>query len=226
MMEDILVNENIKTESLYDCTVPYLKKLFKSSIYPWEILSEIRNIINELIKTGIEGFSEIKEGIFIGENVRISDKATLNAPCIIGHNTEIRPGAYIRGNLITGEGCVLGNSSEFKNAILLNNVQLPHYNYVGDSILGNGTHMGAGALCSNLKSDGKTVIIHAENDISTNLRKVGGFLADGVDVGSHSVINPGTVIGKNSSVYPMTSVRGVIDSDCIVKSMQNIVKRK
>ncbi len=220
------MSESVKIKNLYNCEVPYLKELFDSYTYPWELLPLINKTINKLLETGIEGFTLLKEGVLVGQNVKISDTATIDAPAIIGHNTEIRPGAYIRGNLITGSNCVLGNSSEFKNAILLDKVQIPHYNYVGDSVLGNHSHLGAGSICSNLKSDGKSVVIHAEENIETGLRKVGGFLADGADVGCQCVLNPGTVIGKGTSVYPLTSLRGVIKENCIVKSMQNIVERK
>ena len=220
------MNESVKIKNLYDCRVSYLKELFDSYTYPWELLPHISKTVNMLLETGIEGFTLLKEGVLVGQNVKIAETATINAPAIIGHNTEIRPGAYIRGNLITGSDCVLGNSSEFKNAILLDKVQIPHYNYVGDSVLGNHSHLGAGSICSNLKSDKKSVVIHAEENIETGLRKVGGFLADGADVGCQCVLNPGTVIGKNTSVYPLTSLRGVIKENCIVKSMQNIVERK
>ncbi len=216
---------NVKTSYLFDCRVDYLKDLIEKCEYPWEILPKIKKYISGLFERGITGFNEISEGVLVGKNVKIHPSAVIEAPAIIGHNTEIRPNAYLRGNVITGEGCVIGNSTELKNCVLLNNVQVPHYNYVGDSVLGNKAHLGAGAICSNLKSDGKDVVIHAGEDIKTGLRKIGGILADGADVGCGCVINPGTVIGKNTSVYPLTSVRGVIDHDCIVKSMSDIVKR-
>ena len=162
----------------------------------------------------------------VGENVKIADTATILPPAIIGSGTEIRPGAYLRGNVITGENCVIGNSSEIKNAILLEKVQVPHYNYVGDSVLGNKAHMGAGSICSNLKSDGKAVVIHGDEDFETGLRKIGGILADGADVGCGCVINPGTVIGKNTTVYPLTSLRGVYPANSIVKAQEKIVVRR
>lgn len=205
--------------------MPYLAEFFAQSQYPWDMLPRIKEIIWELIEQGIEGFSEIKPGVLVGRDVTISDMATIIAPAIIGHRCVIRPGAFIRGNVITGEGCVLGNSCEFKNAILLDGVEVPHFNYVGDSILGNDSHLAAGAICSNLKSDERNVVIHADTDIDTGMRKVGGFLADGANMGCQCVINPGTVIGKNTSAYPLTSIRGVIPADCIIKSMDNIVKR-
>ncbi len=220
------MNKKVKTDELYDCRVPYLKELFESSEYPWEMLPKIKDLITSLLESGIEGFTLLKEGVLVGENVKIAPTVTIDAPAIIGHNSELRPGAYIRGNVITGSGCVLGNSSEYKNCILLDNVQTPHYNYVGDSILGNKAHTGAGTICSNLKSDGKAVVIRGEENIETGLRKIGGILADGADVGCGCVINPGTVIGKNTSVYPLTALRGVYPANSIVKSQTEIVPRK
>lgn len=216
----------VKTADLYECNVPYLKDLFSASVYPWDMLGKIKGLCAKLLEEGIEGFTEIETGILVGRDVKIAPTATIIPPAIIGHGTEIRPGAYLRGNVITGENCVLGNSSEFKNCILLDKVQAPHYNYVGDSVLGNKAHMGAGSICSNLKSDGKAVVIHGDEDIETGIRKIGGILADGADIGCQCVINPGTVIGKRTSVYPLTALRGVIPADCIVKAMDNIVIRK
>lgn len=216
----------VKTKDLYDCKVPYLKELFESSEYPWEMLPKIKDVIAKLLETGIDGFSELKPGVLVGRDVKIAGTVTIDAPAIIGHGTEIRPGAYIRGNVITGENCVMGNSSEYKNCILLDKVQTPHYNYVGDSILGNKSHTGAGTICSNLKSDGKAIVVRGEENYETGLRKIGGILADGADVGCGCVINPGTVIGKNTSVYPLTSLRGVYPANCIVKSPKDIVLRK
>lgn len=216
----------IKIRDLFCVETPYLKNLFADSEYPWEILPNIKDYIKALVESGIEGFAVLKDGVLVGENVKIHPSAVIEAPAVIGHGTEIRPGAYIRGNVITGENCVLGNSSEFKNAVLLNGVQVPHYNYVGDSVLGNKAHMGAGSICSNLKSDKSNIVIHGSENIETGLRKIGAILADGADIGCGCILNPGTVIGKNTTVYPLTSVRGVIDDGMIVKSMDNIVKRK
>ncbi len=189
------------------------------------MLPKIKEYILALIAEGIEGYTLISEGVLVGENVKIYPTATIEAPTIIGSGTEVRPGAFIRGSVITGEKCVIGNSSELKNCVLLDGVQVPHYNYVGDSVLGNKAHLGAGSICSNLKSDGKSVVIHGDTEYATGLRKVGAILADGADVGCGCVLNPGTVIGKATSVYPRTSVRGVVGEDSIVKSMDNIVKR-
>ena len=220
------MNRQVKTKELFDCKTVYLEKLFENSEYPWEILPNIKQYIFDLIKSDICGFSEISDGVFVGENVKIYPTATIEGPAIIGNNTIVRPGAFIRGAVITGSNCVIGNSSELKNCILMENVQVPHYNYVGDSILGNFAHLGAGAICSNLKADGKAVVIRGDKNYETGLRKVGAFLADRADVGSGCVLNPGTIIGKNTSVYPLNALRGVFPADCIVKSQENIVKRK
>ncbi len=217
------MSDSIKTKNLFCCEVSYLKELFENSDYPWEMLPLIKEHIKTLLENGIDGFTQIADGVLVGKNVKIHPSAVIEAPAIIGNNTEIRPCAFLRGNVITGDGCVIGNSTEIKNAILLDGVQVPHYNYVGDSILGNKAHMGAGAVCSNLKSDKKEIVIHGSVPIKTGLRKIGGILADFADVGCGSVLNPGTVIGKNSRVYPLTSVRGVIPENVIVKSMKTIV---
>ncbi len=216
----------IKTRDLFDLTVPYLSELFEQSEYPWQMLPKIKEHILTLIEKGLPDFTELKAGVLVGKNVKIADFVTIEAPAIIGHNTEIRPGAYLRGNVITGENCVLGNSCEFKNCILLCGVQTPHYNYVGDSVLGNYAHMGAGTVCSNLKSDGKAVVIHADTEIETGIRKIGGILADRADIGCGCVINPGTIIGKNTSVYPLTSLRGVYGENLIVKAQDKAVLRR
>ena len=216
----------VKTAELYDCQVPYLKDLFDSCEYPWQMLPKIKDLILSLIEKGLPDFTEIKPGVLIGKDVKIASTVTIEAPTIIGHGTEIRPGAFLRGSIITGSNCVIGNSTELKNCILLDRVQVPHYNYVGDSVLGNHAHMGAGSICSNLKSDGKPVVIHADVDIETGLRKIGGILGDEADIGCGCVVNPGTVVGKNTSVYPLTALRGVFPSGCIVKSLDNVVIRK
>lgn len=219
------MSKKVKTCELFDCNTEYLKPLFSASEYPWEILSKIKDYIVNLMDEGIEGYTLIAGGVLVGENVKISPTATIEAPAILGSGTEVRPGAFLRGNVITGENCVIGNSSELKNCILLERVQVPHYNYVGDSILGNRAHMGAGSICSNLKSDGKPVVIHGEEEYITGLRKIGGILADGADIGCGCVLNPGTIIGRGTSVYPLTSVRGVIEEFSIVKSMNQIVPK-
>lgn len=220
------MNKYVKTSQLFNCQTSYLSDLFSSAEYPWEMLPEIKNYIMKLIKGGLSGFEEISENVFVGKGVKIYPTATIEGPAVIGAGTEIRPGAFIRGSVITGENCVIGNSSELKNCVLLDKVQVPHYNYVGDSVLGNHAHMGAGSICSNLKSDGKPVVIHGEKDYETNIRKIGGILADNADIGCGCVLNPGTIIGKNTSVYPLTALRGVYPENCIVKSATQTIERK
>ncbi|MBR5518441.1 MAG: UDP-N-acetylglucosamine pyrophosphorylase [Clostridia bacterium] len=220
------MNKLAKTKDLFDCKTHYLKKLFDESTYPWEILPDIKDYIYNLIEGGLEDFEMISDGVYVGKDVKIYPTAVIEPPAIIGEGTQIRPGAFIRGAVITGANCVIGNSSELKNCVLLEGVQVPHYNYVGDSILGNKAHMGAGSICSNLKSDGKTVVVHGDCKYETNQRKVGAFIADGADIGCGCVLNPGTVVGKNTSVYPLTALRGVYPENCIVKSQNNIVERK
>jgi len=220
------MNKCVKTKELFDCKTPYLKELFDNCEYPWEMLPKLKDYINALIEKGMPGFTKYADGVLVGENVKIYPTATIEAPAIIGAGTEIRPGAFIRGSVITGENCVIGNSSELKNCVLLDKVQVPHYNYVGDSVLGNHAHMGAGSICSNLKSDGKPVVIHGDEEYNTGIRKIGGILADNADVGCGCVLNPGTVIGKNTSVYPLTALRGVFPSGCIVKTNDVVIVRK
>ena len=225
MTEDTALNKLVKTKELFTSQPDYIAPLFEGCEYPWEILPKIKGYVKDLVEKGIPGYTLIADGVLVGENVKIYPTATIEAPAIIRSGTEVRPGAFIRGSVITGENCVIGNSSELKNCVLLDKVQIPHYNYVGDSILGNKAHTGAGTICSNLKSDGKNIVIHGDVEYETGLRKIGGILADGADVGCNSVINPGTVIGKNTSVYALTSLRGVYPADCIVKDTKTVVKR-
>lgn len=220
------MTKKVKTKDLFECRVDYLVSLFEKYEYPWEMLPVLKEYISEIIRGGIDGYKEIADGILVGENVEIHPSAVINAPAIIGSESEIRPCAYIRGAVVTGKGCVIGNSSELKNCILLDYVQVPHYNYVGDSVLGNYAHMGAGAICSNLKADKRNVVIHANEEIETGIKKIGGILGDKADVGCGCVLNPGTVIGKNTSVYPLNSLRGVFPEDSIVKAQTLVVKRR
>ncbi len=219
------MSESVTTAALFNCRTPYLKELFEAH-YPWEILPRIGDWIKALITAGLEGFEEIAPDVWIGKNVSIGNYVTLEGPAIIGHGTTIRHGAYLRGNVITGENCVLGNSCEFKNCVLLDHVQAPHYNYVGDSVLGNGAHLGAGVVCSNLKADGKDVLIRTAAPLATSLRKVGAFLGDGADIGCGCVLNPGCIVGQNTSVYPLTALRGVYPADHIIKSADTAVPRQ
>lgn len=225
--EVIFVNKlNIKTKELFEVVPEYLKPYFDSAEYPWEILPKIKEIVAKLQQTGLEGYTFLEEGVLVGKNVKIAKTATICPPAIIGHDTEIRPGAYIRGNVIIGEHCVVGNSSEFKNCILLDYVQCPHYNYVGDSILGFHSHTGAGTVCSNLKSDGKNIVIHGDKDYETGLRKIGALVGDYGDCGCNAVLNPGTIVGKHTQVYPLTRARGVYPENSIVKDTRVVVDKR
>ena len=217
---------NIKTKELFSTEVPYLKEVFDKSTYPWEILPQIKEIVAKVLETGLEGYTEIAPGVLVAEGVKIAKTATIEAPAIIGKDTELRPDAFLRGNVIVGEKCVVGNSSELKNCILLNHVQVPHYNYVGDSILGDYAHMGAGSILSNLKSGGKNIVIHGDKEYETGLRKIGAFLAEHADIGCGSVLNPGTIIGKNTQVYPLSMLRGCFPENSIVKSQNNVVDKR
>lgn len=220
-------NNDIKTSVIFKkINQDYLKPLFNNSTYPFEILPNIKPFILKILEEGLPGYTYLSKDVLIGEGVKISPLSTIIGPTIIGHNSEIRPGAYIRGSVIIGDNCVIGNSTELKNAILLDKVQAPHYNYVGDSILGEHAHLGAGVVLSNLKADNKNVVLHTEEGLDTGLRKVGSFLGENVDVGCNSVLNPGTVILENTHIYPLTRVRGVIDANKIVKDMNNIVDIK
>ena len=218
----------IKCKDLFrKSEIDYIDSFIFSKEYPWELLPLIKPYIEETIKKGIEGYKKLKDDVIIGENVKIADTATIIGPCIIGHNVEIRPGAYIRGSVIIGDNCVIGNSSELKNAVLMRHVQVPHYNYVGDSILGNHSHMGAGSILSNLKSDGKAVVIHnKDEEIPTGIRKIGSFLGDYADIGCGSVLNPGTIIGQNTQVYPLTLCRGVYPNNSIIKGDRGTFDKK
>ena len=225
--EDTSVNKlNIKTKELFSTDNPLLKDVFEKSTYPWEILPQIKVIVKNALETGLEGFHLLEEGILVGDNVKIAKTATIEAPAIIGSNTELRPGAYLRGNVIVGEGCVVGNSSELKNCILLNHVQVPHYNYVGDSILGDYAHMGAGSILSNLKSGGSNIVIHGDKEYETGLRKIGALVGDYGDCGCNAVLNPGTIVGKHTQVYPLTRARGVYPENSIVKDTKVFVDKR
>ena len=214
------------TRNLYEIVPDYIRGLVDSADYPWQMLSHIEEYAWRLVREGIDGFVKLYEGVLVGEGVTIAPTATILPPAILGAHTEVRPGAYLRGCVLTGEGCVIGNSSEVKNAVLMDKVQIPHYNYVGDSVLGYRAHLGAGSICSNLKADGSTVVVRGAENYTTGRRKVGAFLGDFADVGCSCVLNPGTVIGRRSSVYPLTAVRGVIAADHIVKDAHTVVPRR
>ena len=216
------------TKNLFDLENTIAKKYLEKYEYPWEALPEIKNFILELIKDlDRNEFKEIKENVWVHNSVSIAPSALIEGPTIICRDSEIRHCAYIRGNAIIGEGCVIGNSCEIKNAIIFNKSQVPHFNYVGDSILGYHAHMGAGSIVSNLKSDGKNITVKdGEEKMETGLRKFGAIVGDNVEIGCNSVLNPGTVVGKNSNVYPLARVRGLVPSNSIYKDEDNIVEKR
>lgn len=204
------------------------ESLIFSYEYPWQVLPHIGDFILEYGETlSNEKYDSPKEGIWIAKSAKVSPLATISAPCIIGENTEIRQCAFIRGKALVGDGCVIGNSVELKNCIISDGCQVPHFNYVGDSILGYKSHMGAGSVTSNVKSDKSLVTVRSgEKKLETGLKKFGAMLGDFVEVGCNSVLNPGTVIGANSNVYPLSSVRGFVPPGSIFKAQDNIVTKK
>ena len=213
-------------KNLYDLEHTAAKTYLENFTYPWEALSGIKDMIIATGKTLGEEYTQVSENVWVHNTAKVAPTADLGAPCLIGANTEVRHCAFVRGSALVGEGCVVGNSVELKNVILFDKVQVPHYNYVGDSILGYKAHMGAGSITSNVKSDKSLVVIHADKDIPTGIKKVGAMLGDCVEVGCNSVLNPGTVIGRNSSVYPTSCVRRVIPADSIYKKNDTIVTKK
>ena len=215
-------------KNIIDINKTISKSLFEGVNYPWEVLPKIRDYIIELGNSlDKEHYIEIDKNIWIGKNVAIDKFSTIIAPCIIDDNTEIRPGAYLRGNVIVGRNCVIGNSSEIKNSIIFDNCQIPHYNYVGDSILGYHAHLGAGVILSNLKNDKSNITLKNGSDvIQTGLRKMGSIIGDYVDVGCNSVLFPGTVVGNNTSIYPLVRVRGIISDNSIMKSDDVVVEKE
>lgn len=219
--------ENITIENLYDLKETIAADLFTEAEYPWEVLPRIHDFILELGKRLPEEIYEKRgEDIWVARSAKVAPTACLNGPLIIDEEAEVRHCAFVRGNAIVGKGAVVGNSTELKNVVLFNKVQVPHYNYVGDSILGFKTHMGAGSITSNVKSDKTLVVVkNGEEKIRTGLKKMGAMLGDHVEVGCNSVLNPGTVIGRNSNVYPTSCVRGVIPAGHIFKRPGEVVKK-
>ena len=216
--------ETIKT--LFDLSHTLAAEYLSGFTYPWEALKGIKDLILSLGAGLGEDYAEVSPTVWVHKTATVAPTAFLGAPCIIGPGTEVRHCAFIRGSVLVGENCVVGNSVELKNVILFDNVQTPHYNYVGDSILGYKAHMGAGSVTSNVKSDKSLVVIHGEENIPTNLKKVGAMLGDFVEVGCNSVLNPGTVVGRNSNVYPLSCVRGVIPANSIYKTGGIIAAKK
>lgn len=223
-------NETVKQvtiKELYDLTETAAKPLLESVTYPWEALPKIKDFIIELGNSlDPEEYEKRGENIWIHKSATVFDSVYIAGPCIIGKDTEVRQCAFIRGSALVGDNCVVGNSTELKNVIIFNNVQVPHYNYVGDSILGFHSHMGAGSITSNVKSDKTLVHVKgADFDIATGMKKFGAMLGDYVEVGCNSVLNPGTVIGAHSNIYPLSRVRGYVPSNSIYKDQNDIVTK-
>jgi len=217
----------MKTNEIFISNESIADAFIKSFEYPFQVLPNIKNYIIELGNNLSEDYLRKDDNIWIHKSAKISNSAEIIGPCIIDENAEIRHNAYIRGSVIVGKNAVVGNSCELKNVILYDYVQVPHFNYVGDSILGTHSHLGAGAIISNLKADKQNIIIKENEEyLETNLRKIGAFLGDNVEIGCNCVLNPGTVIYSNSIVYSTVSVRGVIPGNVIVKDMNNIVKKR
>lgn len=217
----------MQIQNLYNLNETISAPLFSGVVYPWELLPRIGAYIMELgASLPQEKFEKRGENIWIAKSAVVAPTACINGPCIIDEEAEIRHCAFIRGNAIVGKGAVVGNSTELKNVILFNKVQVPHYNYVGDSILGYKSHMGAGSITSNVKSDKTLIVVKTKADsIETGLKKMGAMLGDCVEVGCNSVLNPGTVIGRNATIYPTSSVRGFIEENSIYKHQGEIVQR-
>ena len=219
---------SLHIKSLFSLKNTISSPLFDGKTYPFEVLPKIGEFIIELgNKLDNEKFNKIGENIWIARSAKVAETASISGPCIIDENAEIRHCAFIRGNAIVGKNCVVGNSTELKNVILFNFVQVPHYNYVGDSVLGYRSHLGAGAITSNVKSDKTLVTVKYGNErIETGLKKFGAILGDFVEVGCGTVLNPGTVIGKNTNIYPLSMVRGFIPENSIYKKMGEVVVKE
>ncbi|HEX2944540.1 MAG TPA: UDP-N-acetylglucosamine pyrophosphorylase [Clostridia bacterium] len=218
---------NLTIESLYNLDECYERSIFDGLKYPWEALPKIKAFLLEFAKTLPSNFERIEEAVWVGKGTTIAKTVLIKGPAIIGYNCELRQCAFIRENVIIGNEVTIGNSTELKNSLLFNRVQVPHFNYVGDSILGYKSHLGAGVICSNLKSNGGNVSVKVgEACIDTGLRKFGAMVGDNSEVGCNSVLNPGTVIGKNSIVYPLTPVRGYVPENHILKNNGELVARR
>lgn len=220
--------ENIKITELFDLSHTLAADYLKNFTYPWEALRGISDFIIELGRSlNADEYNNPSENVWVHKTAKVFPSAYLGAPCIIGAGTEVRHCAFIRGSVLIGENCVVGNSVELKNVIIFDNVQTPHYNYVGDSILGYKSHMGAGSITSNVKSDKTNVVIKSgDKQIETGIKKIGAMLGDNVEVGCNSVLNPGTIIGRCSNIYPTSCVRGVVPESSIWKTGGVIVKKK
>lgn len=216
----------IKVSDLFDLTHTRAAQMLSGCEYPWEALSKIGETVMAVGQALSEKeYDHPSENVWIAKSASVAATASITGPCIIGEKTEVRPGAFLRGNILVGDGAVVGNSSELKNCILFDGVQVPHYNYVGDSILGYKAHMGAGAITSNVKGDKKNVVVHGEETYETGKKKFGAMLGDFAEIGCNSVLNPGTVIGRDSQVYPLSCVRGVVPARCIVKGERGVFQK-
>lgn len=221
------MKKEVKIEGLLDLTKTLAAELFNNKTYPWEVLGEISGFIEKIGPTlPADEFDNPSPGVWIAKDAKIFPTAYIGAPCIIDHKAEVRHCAFIRGSAIVGKNAVVGNSTELKNVILFDNVQVPHYNYVGDSVLGYKAHMGAGSITSNVKMDRSLVKVLSDELIDTERKKFGAILGDNVEVGCNSVLNPGTVIGAGSMVYPLSSVRGVVPENAVYKDKNNIVEKR
>jgi NDP-sugar pyrophosphorylase family protein len=220
--------EQAMIKNLYDLTHTAAKPLLESIDYPWEALPLIEDFIRKLgASLSPEEYEQRGEDIWVAKSAKVFDSAYLHGPCIIGPDTEVRQCAFIRGKALVGAGCVVGNSTELKNVILFDGVQVPHYNYVGDSVLGFKAHMGAGSITSNVKSDKKLVTVHTGSGrIETNMKKVGAMLGDHVEVGCNTVLNPGTVVGRGTNIYPLSMVRGFVPANSICKNSGEIIAKR
>ena len=222
------MSEKLKITSLYDLSQTIAGELFEGAEYPWQVLPLIGDFIKKLgASLDKAEYDEVAENVWIAKSAKEAPTAYINGPCIIGKDAEIRHCAFIRGNAIVGEGAVVGNSTELKNVVLFNKVQVPHYNYVGDSVLGYKSHMGAGSITSNVKSDKALVKVRCDGEvIDTGLKKFGAMLGDNVEVGCGSVLNPGTVVGRESNIYPLSSVRGYVEAGSIYKKQGEVVEKQ
>lgn len=220
--------ETCKIASLYNLEETIARDLFEGAVYPWEVLPKISSFILQLGSTlDPEEYEKRGEDVWVAKSATVAPTAYIHGPAIIGKGAEVRHCAFIRGNAIVGEGAVVGNSTELKNVVLFNKVQVPHYNYVGDSILGYKAHMGAGSITSNVKSDKKLVVVKdGKERMETGLKKFGAMLGDEVEVGCGSVLNPGTVVGPHSNIYPLSSVREVVPANSIYKKRGEVAEKR